>query len=369
MKITDVTLTLFGWPPPAESGPDSLFREARLNGNLGLLRLITDEGVEGHAFLGSLDNPASMDGPQLIRTLKPILLGQNPLERERLHQQMRRLSRIASYRTIGAVDLALWDLAGKVAGLPIHALLGTYRTTIQAYACSQFMSEKQAYIDQAQEIRDRGWTAFKLHPPKQPKLDISIAEGVRAVLGDDFPLMLDGAWSYSYDDALRIGRALERNGYIWFEDPLGDEDIYRYVKLCQKLDIPVMATEFPAGGFDSYPIWITERATDMLRGDIPVKGGITPMIKTAHLAEAFGLQYEIHYSANSLSDVANLHVAMAIRNCRFFEVLFPNPIHSYGLVEPLKIDGEGLLHAPTGPGIGAQIDFDIIKSRTISVLA
>ena len=108
-------------------------------------------------------------------------------------------------------------------------------------------------------------------------------------MGDDYRLMLDSTWSYDYTDALRVGRAIEEMGYYWFEDPLADEDIYNYVKLRQKLDIPIMATEFPAGGLDTYPIWLTEKATDYLRGDIPNKGGLTTMLKTAHLAEAFGL--------------------------------------------------------------------------------
>jgi L-alanine-DL-glutamate epimerase-like enolase superfamily enzyme len=360
MKITDVTLTLFAAPPPPQGG---------VPGNLGLLRLHTNHGVEGHSFLGSLDNPAAMDGPQLIRLLKPALMGQDPLQREALYQRMRPLTRAAGFRAVGAVDVALWDLAGRVAGLPIHQLLGSFRATIPAYACSQFFNEQSPYLDQAQQLQQQGWQAFKIHPPKRPKLDIAIAEALRAMLGDDYPLMLDGGWRYSYGDAIKIGHALERLDYLWFEDPLGDEDIYNYVKLRQKLDIPIMATEFPSGGLDTYPIWITERATDILRGDIPVKGGITTMIKTAHLAEAFGMRYEVHYSGNSLSDIAGLHVAMAISNCTYFEMLFPNPVHSYGLVQPLAIDADGLLHAPIGPGLGVEIDMALITRHTEAVLS
>ena len=109
MKIDDVSLTIFAW----DGIPATRYHLGALaasTSNLGLLRIHTDEGLEGHAFLGAATNPASMDGPQLIRTLKPMLLGQNPLERERLHGAMRLVSRIVSYRTIGAVDTALWDL-------------------------------------------------------------------------------------------------------------------------------------------------------------------------------------------------------------------------------------------------------------------
>jgi L-alanine-DL-glutamate epimerase-like enolase superfamily enzyme len=136
MKITDVTLTLFSW----ESIPSTIYghHTARPTGSsdLGLVRIVTDEGIEGHAFLGTSSNPASLDGPMLIRFLKPILVDQNPLDRERLNRLLWARARAATIRTIGAVDIALWDIAGKAAGLPIHRLLGNCRDKIGAFASS-----------------------------------------------------------------------------------------------------------------------------------------------------------------------------------------------------------------------------------------
>ena len=113
-----------------------------------------------------------------------------------------------------------------------------------------------------------------------------------------------------------------------------------------------MATEFPAGGLETYPIWLTERATDYLRGDIPNKGGLTTMLKTAHLAEAFDMKYEIHHSGNSLNNLANLHLCMAIRNTTMFEVLLPDGAHKYGMAKEIEIDKDGLLHAPDRIRVG-----------------
>ena len=367
MKITDVTLTIFTW----DGIPATVYHQGSLassRSNLGLLRIVTDQGLEGHAFLGSASNPASMDGPQLICSLKPLLMGQNPLERERIHQSMRLLTRVVSYRTVGAVDTALWDIAGKAANLPVHALIGTFRTSIPAYASSQVLPDPAAYVDQAQQFKAEGWRAYKIHPPREPDRDIKVCEAVRNAVGEDFRVMLDSTWSYNYVDALRVGRAIEELGFYWYEDPLADEDIYNYVKLRQKLEIPIMATEFPAGGLDTYPIWITEHATDYLRGDIPNKGGLTTMLKTAHLAEAFGITYEIHHSGNSLNNLANLHLCMALRNTTMFEVLLPHGAHKYGMARELEIDKDGLLHAPTGPGLGAEIDFGLIERKTEAVL-
>ncbi len=186
MKIDDVSLTIFAWDniPATRYHLGSLASSAS---NLGLLRIRTDEGLEGHAFLGAATNPASMDGPQLIRSLKPMLMGQNPLERERIHGAMRLVSRIVSYRTIGAVDTALWDLAGKIAKLPVHALMGTCRNSILAYASSQVLPDIAAYVDQAQTFKANGWRAYKIHPPREPDEDIKVCQAVRKAVGDPPP--------------------------------------------------------------------------------------------------------------------------------------------------------------------------------------
>src|SRR3954453_7113269 len=127
MKITDVTLTLFSW----ESIPTTIYghHSARPTGqsDLGLLRIVTDEGIEGNAFLGTSSNPASLDGPGLVRFLKPILLDQNPLDRERLNRLLWARARVAPVRSIAAFDIPLGKIAGKTATLPFHRLIGTCR--------------------------------------------------------------------------------------------------------------------------------------------------------------------------------------------------------------------------------------------------
>src|SRR6202008_1276695 len=153
MKIPDVSLTLFSW----ESIPPTIYghHTARPTGksDLGLLRIATDEGIEGPAFLGPSSNPASLDGPMLIRFLKPIVMGQDPLDRERLNRLLWARARVCSVRAIGAVDIALWDVAGKKAGLPIHRLLGTSRDRIGAYASSEIHGSREAYAEQARHYQ------------------------------------------------------------------------------------------------------------------------------------------------------------------------------------------------------------------------
>lgn len=368
MKISDVSLTLFAWDGLPATRYAAQSRVEAGSGVLGLLTIATDEGLAGHACLGSALYPADVDAAGLIRFLKPLVLGRDPLWRERIIVDCWTRSRMTSVRSIGAVDVALWDLAGQIAGLPIHALLGTFRDTVPAYASSAILDSPQAYAAEAVHYQTLGWRAYKIHPPQRWRDDIAVCQAVRAAVGPTFPLMLDAAWSYSYDVALRVGRAIEALDFLWYEDPLAERDIYNCAKLREKLDIPLMATEYPAHGLDAYAPWLVMRATDYLRGDVAVKGGITTLLKAAHLAEAFGLKFEVHHGGNSLNNVANLHVLAALNNADYFEVLLPDAAHRFGLEREIDVDAAGLVHAPTQPGLGVPIDFALIERKTLATL-
>ena len=368
MKITDVTLTLFKWegiPKTSYNQHTGVFAGAS---QLGLLRVMTDAGVEGHAFLGSSMYSAELDGRGLIRNLKPLIMGENPLDRERLYERIWHRNRHTTLRAIGAVDIALWDIGAKVAGLPLYRMIGAYRDKVPAYASSALLPSAEAYAEEAVQFRDAGWAAYKIHPPTRWREDIAVCQAVRAAVGDDYTVMLDSTWSYTYEHAIRVGRAVEEMGFYWYEDPLADDDLYNAIKLREKLDIPLMLTEYSPGGFTNYVPWIINKATDFLRGDVAVKGGITALLKTAHLAEAFAMNFEVHHGGNSLNNFANLHVILAIKNCQYFEVLLPAGAQKYGLIDDLEPDAEGFIHAPTEPGLGAQIDFELIERNKTAVL-
>ena len=367
MKIVDVTLTLFAWDdiPATQYGFHSKFAGSSA---LGLLRLVTDQGLEGHAFLGSAANAATTDGQGLITHLKPMVMGRDPMHREAIVADLWKRQRVAGVRAIGAVDVALWDLVGKAMGQPIHRLLGTFRESVPAYASSAVLPSAAAYAEQAVEFKENGWAAYKIHPPTRWRDDIKVCEAVRKAVGD-YTVMLDSTWAYDFPAALRVGRAVEEMGYYWYEDPLADQDVYNYVKLKQQLSIPILATEYPITGLDSYQPWIMLQATDYLRGDVAVKGGITTLVKAAHLAEAFRMNYEVHHGGNSLNNVANLHVIASIRNTEFFEVLLPDGAQKYGLEQDIVVGRDGLVHVPHGPGLGAAIDFKLIERKKIAVLS
>lgn len=365
MKITDLSVTMFNWnSAPWQTGTGS-FGGKRL---LGIVTIHTDEGIEGHALLGSSRQGADAYAGPLIEFVKPFLVGQNPLDSGAIWERMWKMNRSVSTNAIGAVDVALWDITGKVAGLPIHRLLGTCRDRVPAYASSGWLPTPEAYGEEAQHFQSLGWPAYKIHPHGTAKPDIDICRAVRKAVGNDMILMLDSMWSYGYADAVRVGRAIEELDYFWYEDPLVEEDMYNYIKLRNKLDIPIMSTEYAPGRLYGMAQWVQHMATDILRGDVAVTGGITPLIKIAHLAEAFKMKFEVHHGGNSLNNVANLHVTMAITNCDYYEVFPCSGANKYALVEDIEVDDQGLVYAPEKPGLGYEIDWELVEREKVQVV-
>ena len=351
---------------------------------MGVLVISTDEGIEGHCTLSYPGPGPEAIALQIRRFLAPILIGSDPLDIGRLWHRMHAVGRwYADPIAVGSVDIALWDIAGKAAGLPVHRLLGSCRDRVPVYFSSGSHPSAEAYADEAKYWAEQGWKGYKLHPPTSPFRtpgttiddDVAACAAVRDAVGDRMALMLDSSWCYSYTEALTVGRAIEELGYLWYEDPLPVDDIHGYVRLKQQLHIPLMATEITKGGLGALPQWIVAGATDFLRGDVVIKGGITGMMKIAHLAEAFAMNCEVHSGYNASGNLANLHVTMAIQNCDWYEVItFNRSGHheldhlDYGLAESFRIDGEGMLHVPSGSGLGIEIDWDLINSTPAGVI-
>ena len=365
MKITNVKVDMFNWDSePWRTGVGTSFGKTR---QLGVVTVETDEGISGNAFLGSSRVGADHFAPSLIEFIKPIVMGRNPQDIGAIWWDLWKMNRSVSTYVIGAIDICLWDINGKIADQPIHRLLGTCKEIVPVYSSTAYHETKEEYAEEAIRFKDMGWTAHKIHPHGDPKYDIEISKAVRDAVGADMKLMLDSMWAYQYEDAMRVGRAIEDLNFYWYEDPLVEEDLYNYVKLHQKLDIPIMSTEYAPGRYYGMTQWITQYATDILRGDVAVTGGITPMIRLCHLAEGFNMKCEIHHGGNSLNNVANLHITMAVPNCEFFEFFPCTGANMYGLVEDIQLDG-GFVHAPTKPGLGYEIDWDLLnKEHTATV--
>ncbi len=353
MKIKDLTTEIYirqqtpirvrrDMPPPSDKVAFTV------------LKIITDDGVEGFAF-GSeaIARPA-------VKVIKPEIVGRDPLDREWIWQRLWYLydyGRLMPFPlgAISAVDIALWDIAGKHFGVPIYKLLGAYREEIKVYGSSWGQHTSEDYVKEINECREHGITAYKIHPFwRVGEKDIQTCREVREAIGPDMKLMLDPASHYTREEALLVGRELEKLNFYWFEEPIPDHDIEGLIMLREKLKIPICATETVPLSMFSIPEYLTRRATDMVRCDTWLTGGITPCKKIADMCNAFGVQCEIHANWFPTCNVANLHIMCAIKNCEFYEMIWPE--RRYGLKEYPVLDSEGNIHVPQKPGLGTDID-------------
>jgi L-alanine-DL-glutamate epimerase-like enolase superfamily enzyme len=327
----------------------------------------TDEGIEGHSF-GFAGRGAEMAGGIAAAALRPFFQGKDPLAREKHWHDFRTYDRWWNHVPIyayGPFDICLFDIAAKAAGLPLYRFLGEYRGKAPVYASSFVLSKPEDYAEQAVEVKSRGWHAYKLHPPGDLHFDLKAYRFCREAVGPDFKLMADPVAAYNYEQALRVGRELERLNYYWLEEPLFDVDFHGLRKLTSKLDIPICGTEVLAGSHYSTSECIASRVVDIVRTDVSWKGGVTPVMKTAHLAESFGVQCELHSTIYHPLEIVNLHCCCAVSNCEFFELLYPLSYMEFGMKNRIEIDAEGYAHPPSAPGIGVEFDWDFIDRCTI----
>lgn len=371
MKITDVKLVAFHRPAPGTASDfaikntgDSL---VDLLTKYVAIRIETDEGLSGETF--SLGGGVGM-AHYIASTVKPYLIGKNPLHREAIWQGMWHYNRfwLTPVTMLGVIDVALWDLYGKLTGQSVSQILGTYREKLPTYASSMTKPTVGEFVDEALKYKERGFHGYKIHAVGDPAMDIEVCTRIREAVGDEYPLMIDVVSGYDQAQALRVGRVLEDLGFLWYEEPLREYDVHGYKMLADKLDIPIAGVEVNEGSIYTTPEYIVTRAVDIVRSCVGFKGGIGQVKKTAALAEAFGMKLEIHTNGNPVLDAANLAVASSIKNTTFFEQLVPENLFNFGVEENIRIDAEGYAHVPTGPGLGMKIDWDYVERYAVAKL-
>jgi L-alanine-DL-glutamate epimerase-like enolase superfamily enzyme len=341
----------------------------RSNLEFVVLTMKTDEGIQAETF-GFAGRGAKIVGEIAKNILKPFFLGRDPMYREKNWHDFRMVDRWWNHVPIysfGPFDIACWLIGAISANQPLYKYLGAYRDRVPIYGSSLVLASPEDYGRQAAETKAKGWAAYKLHPPGKIDLDRKAYALAREAVGSDFVLMADPVASYNHEQALRIGRELERLNYYWFEEPLFDVDYHGLRELARVLDIPICGTEVVAGSHYSTAECIATRVVDIVRTDVSWKGGITPVMKTAHLAESFGLQCELHTAIYHPLELVNLHCCAAIKNCEFFEVLIPWEMFNFGLTTPIQIEnGNAIL--PEGPGLGIKLDWNLIDRSTFEVI-
>lgn len=368
MEITDIEIRLCRHQAPPMS--DAEMRDGRKSElEFLVVRMVTDEGLVADTF-GFAGRSAKPAGYSAATALKPFFLGKDPFFREKHWHDFRMTDRWWNHVPIyayGPFDICCWLLCAQAANQPLYKYLGAARDKVPVYASSLTLSSPEAYAEQALAVKNRGWAGYKLHPIGTEILDQESYRLCREAVGPDFILMADPVACHNHQQALRIGRVLEKLNYHWYEEPLFDSDLHGLRELARALDIPICGGEvFPGSHYTAAEL-ISSRAVDIIRSDVSWKGGITPVLKTAHLAESFGYQCELHTTIYHPLELINLHCCAAVRNCEFFEVLEPFHYFDFGLKERISIKN-GLAILPEGPGRGIELDWDFIENSTFEIL-
>lgn len=368
MKVQDVSIDIFSREAPGITTAQPRFYATKPP-HLGLVRVRDGDGVEGYSFIGGAPEAdlKALAG-QVLNMAQKEVVGRDATERERLWNQLRFYTFYGrtSAQAWSAIDVALWDLAGKRAGLPVYRLIGAHRNAVPAYASSPYYPEVKGYVDEVLRYKAAGFTGYKIHPAGVPVKRVKeVTTAVREAAGPDMKLMLDTSLCYDFEDALEIGKHIQSLNYYWYEDPVRYSDFDAIDELARRLDIPMAVTDYPDFRFHEAAQMLRRRnRVRILRGD-SMKEGITGLRKLCALAEGFALRCEVHSSVNSLMNLANLHVVLSISNCDFYELIVPADIFQYGMVRDIEVDREGNVRAPEEPGLGLEIDFKLIESRLV----
>jgi L-alanine-DL-glutamate epimerase-like enolase superfamily enzyme len=281
------------------------------------------------------------------------------------------------YQHDAIIDVCLWDILGKAVDRPIYKLLGGTKTRVMAYASSQHLPYVEDFAPDVLKARAAGIRGYKIHPGggqsanAQPRASyIGHMEEIRQVrkaVGDDYPLMFDPVQGYNVYSALRVGRLLEDQGYIAFEDPIPTTDIEGLIVLARALDVPLNIGEFimNMNGFADY---IKRDALDIVRFIADNIGGITGGVRVCQLAAAFGMECQPHNWGNVMDLAVHFQLELAADNNYWFEMPWPMEYADRAYhKDKFRVDQEGYIHAPTEPGLGYPIDRDALDKMMIRV--
>ncbi|MBV9359280.1 MAG: mandelate racemase [Chloroflexi bacterium] len=376
LSITRVSVFAYNWEIPGlgvdYNGFNQVWEAGACHRQIGhVLRIDTDAGISGE-YAGGM-----REGYAQVATAAQYLIGRNPLERERIYNDLKRALRKNDRLGIGPIDIALWDIAGKLYDAPVSELLGGYRSSLPAYASTYHgddnggLSTPEAFADFAVQCRELGYPAFKIHGWGNGPIGREVATvlATRRAVGDAMDLMLDPACEYNtWADTVKVGLACDAARYFWLEDPYKDGGIsaFGHRKLRQIIKTPILIGEH-IRGHELHVDNIVADGTDFVRADADYDGGITGLMKLAHSAEGFGLDVEIHAPGP-----AHRHCMAAIRNTNYYELglVHPNltttkpPIYASDYSDELSaVDTRGHVPVPTGPGLGEPIDWDWVHAH------
>jgi L-alanine-DL-glutamate epimerase-like enolase superfamily enzyme len=370
MKITAVrTIALsgathdHGWPGGTD--PDEQKNT--------LLEVNTDEGITG---IGSCYTSRALVEASL-QLLHPMLIGETGLEAERVAEKLRQMTFWqgrggAVEHTISGIDIALWDLQGQALGQPVSRLLGgNYRDRIKPYASILF-EDPPVLRDRLLAQTARGFRAIKMgwrpFGRVSRKLDELLIKTARETVGEDVELMVDAGgseqfWPHGVSWARETAKMLGDYGIVWFEEALRPDDVTGFKELRQTSPV-LVATGEVLTRRQAFQPFLVERAVDVIQPDVTKCGGLSEGRRIGWMAQDHGVLLVPHGWNTGIGVAADLALTAALPVARWIEYQTGVPYIEEILDPPFKLDNEGMLRVPTGPGLGVKLNWDAVGRYT-----
>jgi D-arabinonate dehydratase len=359
MKIT--ALTVKGYSAPYQI-PIANGKYQYASSETVIVTLSTDEGITGYGWTHGSTPTLVID---TLESLRERVLGEDPFNVERLWEKMY-LPKVygrkgLTTRAISAVDMACWDIMGKVAGRPVRQLLGGFRSTIPAYIAGGYYERDKTHSGLQQEMRDnvaKGARAVKMKIGGAPiTVDVERIDAVREAVGPNVEILVDANNAYNRLDALKMGRELDRRNIFWFEEPLSPDDLEGCAELCRRLDTPIAIgeNEYTRWGFKQI---IDAHAAQIINADALVLGGITEWKKVADIAMGSHILVAPHGDQE-----VHAHLVSAVPNGLIAEYYDSNTnaLLQAMFTVHITLDSEGCISPPAGPGFGVELNFDAME--------
>ncbi len=377
MRIRDVGVTLLSANVPPEHQHRNDFGVVR-RVQLAIVRVDTDQGISGYGE--AKGSPAVMK-TIVERELRPLLVGEDPTQIERLWQKMYNGSRLelALYHghtmpilgnrgetlpAISGVEVALWDIFGKSLNLPIYRLLGGgCRRRIRCYASGGWAPPEKAG-DEARGYLAQGFKAIKMRVggmdhPRIVEGSLARVRAVREAIGPDVELMVDAHGTFGTSTAIAFARRAEEYNLSWFEEPVPCTNLRGMAEIRRATSIPISTGENEFTRFDFKKI-IEAEAAEVLQPDIAITGGLSETRKICDLASAWSLRCAPHVWGSALLWAASLQLAAAVPNYFLFEFCQSyNPMLYDLITTPVKVEEDGFVTIPDQPGLGIELQPDL----------
>lgn len=387
MKITRVTSHVLGYDLPEELGYSQQYYARR---TAHLVEVETDEGVTGWGECFG-PGPVAIANKGIVEgVIQPMIVGHDPMDRDVLWHKVYNLLRDHGQKgmplqALSGVDIALWDIAGQIAGLPLHKLIGgAHRDRVRVYGYGMMLKRQTVedhiarFKDEAAAIRDMGFVATKMKVGLGAREDVRLCQAVRDGVGPDYDFMVDANHCYTTSDAFFVGRALEELGAYWFEEPVAPEDLDGYRELRAGLSVNISGgeAEFNRWGWRSI---LENRGLDIAQPEVCALGGISEYLRVLALCHAHHTPVINHVWGSAIAVATNIQLLAAMPSLP--GGLFPrepwlefdtthNTFRDALLQEPLDIQGQvargGSVAVPNTPGIGVRPDRAVIERFRIA---